>query len=609
MRAAILTLVLLCAVASIVTTPAAAQDHAYILSARLDPDAHTVKGTAAITWTNQSTLPQDHLFLHLYLNAFRDRESVFMRESGGQLRNVETTGVGGIEITSLQVDNHDAERMTEGFPEAREDDATQMRVALSPTVAPGARVTIDVEWVATLPPVFARSGYHGDFYMVGQWFPKVARLEPNGEWATFPYHGHGEFYADFATYDLTIDVPEDYVVGATGERVEHAVSGGRAVSRYVAERVHDTAFAAAPWFEEQTARFAQLGAEHAVEVRCLYPPGYDAAAEVHVRTALAGLAHFGNLYGPYPHPTLTIIAPPRGADGAAGMEYPTLFTTAGEWFPVPWLHNAWHEEVTAHELAHQWFQGLLASNEVAWPMLDEGLTSWATQDLLRALYGERANGGSLVGITIDGFEFSRLFALRGRRTLPPGRPANAFHRGYGRSVYARTTAILETVSRTWGRARFVRALGEYARRHRFSHPVPDDLFASFDAAYWPGFSSAVLRPAMLDGAIAAVRVQRLDEEAVVVERLGGLPIPTAIELHHDGGEISRVSFPQRDVRYSRPVADPAGTITGVEVDPDHHGLLDPDRADDFARVGPAPADPWFARLLTFAQFVLSVAGP
>ena len=103
------------------------------------------------------------------------------------------------------------------------------------------------------------------------------------------------------------------------------------------------------------------------------------------------MPHLNRRYGRYPYPTLTVVHPPEGAANAGGMEYPTLITTGGPWFaPYSGVHGI--QAVTVHELGHQWFYGLVATNEHDYPFLDEGLNSFAEYDALKARYGE----GSLV---------------------------------------------------------------------------------------------------------------------------------------------------------------------------------------------------------------------
>ena len=386
---------------------------------------------------------------------------------------------------------------------------------------------------------------------------------------------------------------------------EERFTSAATVRRFEAERVHDVAFAAAPWFEELEG--THEGEAGPVHVRVLYPPGFRGAAERHLEVTLAGLAHYGAHYGSYPYPQLTVIVPPRGADGAAGMEYPTLFVTAGPWFRMGGLPIALHDEVTAHELGHMWFQGLVASNEVAWPMLDEGITEWVTGDLLQELHGRARSGIDLFGLRVDGFELRRALALGGRPTPPPARPAHAFSgNAYGRAVYGRSAAIFETVARTWGRARFRRALGRYAKAQRFRHPVPEDLLAAFGEEYGDWMPRRVLHPTLFDNAICARRVTapvRAGGRTRVVATRVGLGLPTRVRLEGPDGRRS-VPWPG-DVE--RLEIDEAGTFTRVWVDPERRGLLDPEARDDAA--GEREGGGIFRRALFWLQTVLGQVAP
>jgi len=492
---------LLC-LASLPAGPARAQPpaHAYRLEARLDAETHRVEGRALIRWTNGSDAPIDALLWHLYLNAFADRGTIFMRETGGSLRGERFSGPGSIEVHELRLES--GEDLLEGADfELEPGDRTQLRTPLPRPIAPGQSVQIEARFTSILPPLFARSGHAMGLHVVAQWFPKLARLEPDGRWADFPYAAHTEFYADFARYELSLDLPSGWPVGATGDLVSDREQGDRHLVEFRADPVHDAAFVTAPWLLERVAVRGEL------RLRILYPPGYGRAAGHHEAIALRALSSFESLYGPYPYRTLTIIVPPRAARGGAAMEYPMLLLTSGPWFRVPGVRFV-HEDVTVHELAHQWFQGMIASDEARWPMLDEGLATWAAMDHLRQVHGRDASGVGLGPIRLDSFELLRLFALR------PGDPAplsaaRSFSRGasYGRSVYGRSALTLESVARTWGRDRLHQALGRYARRHRFGHPEPADLFESFDAIYGPGFSARVLEPSLAEGALAELSLQ------------------------------------------------------------------------------------------------------
>jgi len=591
-----------------------ATGHEYRLEARLDPEAHAIDGRATITWRNDSVSPANEVYLHLYLNAFASEDSVFMTESGGQLRGDRFRGYGAITVESLTRAGRDL--LARADDELVEGDHTQMRVPLRAPVAPGESARFEVEFRSELPPVFARSGWHEEFHMVAQWFPKIARRERDGTWRSFPYHAHGEFYADFGRYELRVDVPEGWEVGATGRMTGEQIEGGRVVRTFEATRVHDCAFAAAPWFRETRSRFERTNGTE-VAVRFLHPPGFESSVERHVEVTLAGLRHFGARFGQYPYETLTVIVPPRGASGAAGMEYPTLFVTAGPWLRIPGMPMVLHDEVSAHELGHQWFQGMLASDEVRHPMLDEGLTEWATGDLLRELHGPQASGVALGSLRAGGFAIRRRWAFANPRSLPPATAASDFRPGdgYGASIYGRTSVTLEMIARVWGRQRLESALGTYARRHRFDHPTPADLYRAFEDEYGSWMPERILRPALEEGAYAALAVEplRFDEETrqtwVQAERGGGLPVPTHVLVESEDGERKRLAWPGDEVRFERTLE---GRWISALVDPDAHVLLDPEPLDNAHRLEDAPpagASSLFAQALYWVQLLIAGGGP
>ncbi len=151
--------------------------------------------------------------------------------------------------------------------------------------------------------------------MIGQWFPKIARLEPDGRWAHFPFHHLGEFYADFGTYDVTLDVPQKFILGATGPAVDTTVEGGRRIERHVQKDVHDFAWTA--WDQWQVERDVIDG----VRVTLLYPPSYRVVAQRRLRSMRFALPDFAARYGPVslrsPHPRPPPVQ--RGGGGRDGV--------------------------------------------------------------------------------------------------------------------------------------------------------------------------------------------------------------------------------------------------------------------------------------------------
>jgi hypothetical protein len=444
----------------------------YTMSAVLDRPEHEVHGTATIVWRNTSTAAVRELWFHLYLNAFKNERTVFLRAPVASGRGMSAVADWGyIDVSKLvarELDGLDlwpgADKTSPGDP----DDQTDIRVPLPREILPGETLTLETTFLAKLPSIVERTGFADDFYMVAQWFPKLARLESSGQWRHFPFYHLTEFYADFGTYDVTLDVPSGMVVGATGQRLSFESAKGRDVMRYRQTDVHDFAWTAWASYREKTAR------AEGVEIRALFPPGYAAVADREIATVSFALKYFGEHYGRYPYPVLTLVHPPETAGEAGGMEYPTLITCGGAWYDPPFFHDV--EAITIHEFGHQYFYGLVATDEQSWPVLDEGINSFAEADSLAAMYGP-GSGIDLLGLQVSVESVLRLGSTRAAHNEPVAQAAQAFASGgdYGALVYGRTATILETLSRVYGHDQLMAALGRYTRRYRFEHPTLDQF--------------------------------------------------------------------------------------------------------------------------------------
>lgn len=579
----------------------------YTLRAKLDPVLHTVHGEGTITWTNVSSQPVSQLWMHLYLNAFKNQSSVFMRAPIGGFRGSTVPREWGtIDVRKLTwVDGAERKELVPTMQLRRGDDfdETDAAVPLPRAVAAGETISLEVEWDDKLPAIVERTGFDGSFHMVAQWFPKLAKIEQDGTFAHFPFHHLGEFYADYGSYDVTLDVPEAFVIGATGAVTESRVDNGRRIERHVQTDVHDFAWTA--WDKFQTRKETIDG----VACTILYPPGYEAHAERELATMRFALPHYGRHYGKYPYPLLTLVHPPASAPEAGGMEYPTLITTGGASYIPDGLNLI--ELVTIHEFGHQYFYGLLASHETQWPFLDEGLNSYAEALAM----GEWKGPGSfleLLGLSVGDAEGH---SERGRHYVHDDRvaqPAYAFGTGnaYGALVYSRTASILETLRRVYGDKAMRRAMGVYTRRFRFQHPVPQNLIDTIQSEMG-NEAAEVLRVALFDKGWVDFKVEAISSHTqhapagifdrdgkratsppdsgtpgkysgwVLVNRRGTLHLPVEVELIAEDGTRSRVPWDGSTDSIRIPYTG-ASALRAAVVDPDSRVLIDEDPENDFA---------------------------
>jgi hypothetical protein len=581
----------------------------YRIAARLDPAARRISGQQTLTWVNTGATAVHELPLHLYMNAFKNEASVFMRESRGQHRGARAApdGWGWIDLQAASVAGGPDLAPRLRFPGP---DETVVEVPLDRPVEPGETVEVAMSFEVQLPVAFARTGTVGAFIMVGQWFPKIGvRVGPRGQetWHAEPLHLDSEFFADFGDYHVELTVPDTHVVAATGVLTGVRDEPGQTRTlTYRAQAVHDFAWMADP-FMTSIAATADTG-DGNVEVRVFFREPQRGFAERHLAAGVAAVEAFSRMLLPYPWARMTIVAPPPEAMASTGgMEYPTLVTTSGDSVLSPQGVRI-PEFVTIHEVAHNWFQGILASNEVDEPWLDEGLTDFVSGVLMRQLYGRDT---SLVDW---GPVYGGLAALRAALAAPwrgyPDSIATRSHafadsRSYGAVVYSKTAAMLETLEGVVGSDRLLAALGAYAREMAFGHPTESDLVRVLERELGEDLGW-YLRPALhelgaADLGVRSIDCQRAREPSgvfgrgagrklvrgqvaegaghrckVIVENLGRVPVPVDVSLTLADGRSQRHRWDDRgqgpswyaiEIEESSPVVE-------VVIDPDRLVSLD-----------------------------------
>ena len=617
----------------------------YKIDARLDAARHQIAGTETLTWTNTGASAVDSLPFHLYLNAFKNEKSLFMRTTHGEMRGAHASdsGWGWIQIDSLMMGG--VEQVTKLKAQDALDE-TVTELPLAQAVQPGQTIEIAFKFTAQLPEVFARTGYKGDFHMVGQWFPKIGvRVGPPGleHWECAPLHANTEFFADFGTYDVTLTVPSTLVVAATGVLVSATESpGGTRTLTYRAEDVHDFAWMADPYMRS-TSGFAHVE-DGSVKVVVWYRPEQEAFATRHLQAAIGAVEKFSQYFVPYPWSIMTIVDPPvDAAMGAGGMEYPTLVTTAGDSvFVRPNMRIP--EYVTVHEVGHNWFQGMLASNEVEEAWMDEGVNEWADVHVMADLYGARTSI-----IDWGGFQ-AETGALRVAITEDPSSlpspiatAAYAFvdNDAYGEVTYGVTMRALDTLEHEVGGTRFLAAMKAYAKASAFHHPTGRDLYTSLetqlgtDLAWFfaPVFQqvggmklalrSASCRAAhpprgvMGDGAQKKVVTETEAPDAgawecdVVVQNTGVVHVPVDVELRFADGSTERKRWDDRGAgAWERFTINRSSKLVGVRLDPDNKLALESPIVKQYRLDGDGAASlRAAARAASWTQTLMQLVGP
>ncbi|HUM12005.1 MAG TPA: M1 family metallopeptidase [Myxococcaceae bacterium] len=603
----------------------------YVLEARYDPATRHVTGTARITWTNRSAVPQSTLWFHAYWNAFKNADSTFSQEThraGGARSSTAAyrrDDWGWTELRSARLPDGTDVRSTlrwEQPDDGPSADQTVFTLTLPTPVPPHGTLTLDLGWEARVPKLVARTGVAGKFTLFGQWFPKLGVLEVPPQrglrtptWNCHQFHAATEFYADFGNYDASLTVPRSLLVGATGVRTGRTENpDGTVTHRFHQDDVIDFAWTAWEGAVEASDVFLSDGLPQ-VALTVLVPPNATRSTPQILAAARATLEHGGRRWLPYPYPHLTLVAPPISSNvESGGMEYPTFVTVYSRTDPVP-PRDVLLWEVTVHEVGHGWWQGMLASNEFEEAWLDEGVDTWATAEVLDGVglgwdFAQLAPPGArwllapLLRSSIPDAE------VRGRSSVPRYqstivRPGWRFKGSsdVGRSTYGRAAAALRMLEREVGRETFARIMRTYAERWAFRHPGTDDflqLASEVGGKDLRPLGSALLRgTAGLDDAVAELRCTEVPAgggpglydvdggtpvfrparltagetaEArceVLVERHGDLPLPLDVQLTFQDGTRSRHDVPDGE-RWSRIATRrplPGGRVALAEVHP------------------------------------------
>jgi len=626
----------------------------YSIDATLDPAARTLTGREVITWRNPGNVPAYSIRLHLYWNAWRNTDSTWISQlkMGGKASEAldrSQQDFGWQQITELRVINPDGSPGPDLLPGFRyiqpsDQNAADRSLAaadLPNAVAPGQSIQFHVTWRAQVPRTFARTGAVGQYFFIAHWFPKLGVFEEDG-WAARQFFANTEFYADFGRYDVRLTVPRGWVVGATGREVSRTDADTTTIHRYAQDDVHDFAWTTSPNFLESTQRF-----EHptlpAVTMRLLLQPEHRGQEDRHFAGTAAALKYYGEWYGAYPFPQITIVDP-AWQSGTGGMEYPTLFTAGSRWL-APRQSNE-PEYVTVHEAGHQFWHGIVANNEVMHAWMDEGLNTYSDAHVQEVAFSpdylvQRFFGDFIpwqfrdIQLSRDtGHNYLDSYRAAAERD-PAAMPSYLYWPGTHAEIsYSKTALWLHTLERFIGWDRMQRVMATYFQRFRFKHPKPDDFFAIvseesgkdmtwfFDEVYRGSneFDYAVERlessPVAFKGFTESEPGTPLKYEestnaqvfrtTVVVRRKGEAVFPVDVLITFENGEQIRERWDGQG-RWQPYMYEKPSRAVSVQVDPERVLLLDVNYTNNSITLRPQArqaADHWTLQWMLWVQDLL-----
>lgn len=611
----------------------------YKISVKLDPEEKILNGKMTLYWKNPSRDTIRELQFHMYLNAFKNTGSTFWQESGGQLRGMKVKASdpmvwGWVDI--LRMEEKNGEDMTSGIKfiqpdDDNEKDQTVISVPLVNPVEPEGSVELNIVFRSKLPRIFARTGYSDEYFLAAQWFPKIGVYEPEGmryaeegQWNCHQFHANSEFYANFGVYEVEITLPERFTVGATGVlKGKTDNTDGTKTLLYIAEDVVDFAWTASPVFQVVEDQWQD------VKIMVYLQPEHLSQADRHTESVKAALSYFDKNLGKYPYSTITIVDPPLRGMGSSGMEYPTFITAGCLWGMPAGMRLT--EMVTIHEFGHNYFMGLLATNEFEEAWMDEGFNTYFEARIMDFTYGDKTSFVDFNRFHFGDFENQRLgyTTMRNPKVAEVFRNAWKFqHGGYGSLSYAKSATWLLTLDRLIGRPTMDEILKTYFERWKFKHPCGQDFIdivneivrknhgTQFgDSMNW-FFDQVLYGSDVCDYKLARIRNKKIKppegihevggnkmtyksieyeniiyESKVIIHRLGEVFMPVEVLIHFDNGEEILEKWDgksrTKEFAYERPEK-----IVWAQIDPEKKIMIDIDFHNNSLTTKPKRAVIW-----------------
>jgi YD repeat-containing protein len=604
----------------------------YTIDVKLDTQGRTLSASETVVWTNITSAATRELQFHLYYNAWRNDDSTWMREhtltswwrSAGFRRDADSAAIdiSSLKITGGAIAAADLTKQMRFISpdDGNEHDRTVIAVALPAPVGPGETITLDIAFTAKIPRPFARTGAIDNYFFIAQWFPKIGVLDPAGTWNCHQFHMGTEFFSDFGVYDVRMTVPRGWPLAATGRQRERTDNAdGTTTHRYYQEDVHDFAWTTSPDFVEVRERFEHPGLPP-VDMRLMLQPEHASQAARHFESTRATLRYYGEWFGAYPYGHITIIDPAWQSE-SDGMEYPTLFTV-GTWWLMP-REDTYLEDTVVHETGHQWWYGMVATNEFEDAWMDEGINQYANARVMAEEFPDgrevRRFFGGFVPWVLEDARWDRLVsgeALSAYRSNPTvDIQATPSFQYWPRSstpmTYAKPALWLHTLERALGWTTVQQILSTFVDRWKFKHPKPGDLFQVANEVsrrdLTPFFDQVYRGSAVFDYGVDSVTSNETDDEMftndIIVRRHGDGIFPVTVLATLANGEQRRFAWDGAG-RWHRITLEHASRVVSAQVDPDQILVLDTNFTNNSFTTEPASgraATKWAATWLVWLQ--------
>jgi hypothetical protein len=521
----------------------------YKMEIDMDVENHQYKGTQELTYTNNSPDTLYRVFYHLYFNAFQPGSQMDVRSRTiedasskilDRISKLTPSEIGYIRPILLTQDGQNLQFEVVG---------TILEVLLNTPIPPNTSTVFNMKWDAQVPIQIRRTGRYnaeGVAYSMTQWYPKLAEYDFEG-WHAVPYIAR-EFHGVWGNFDVSIKLDENFIIGGTGylQNADKKGLGEKSKRKtrtwhFSAPNVHDFAWAADKDYIHDT-----YPGPNGVKLNFYYkdnPEILENWKALQPKTADL-LAYFNTHIGKYPYKQYSVI---QGGDG--GMEYAMCTLITGERKLGSLIG------VTAHELAHTWFQFLLATNESKHEWMDEGFTSYISNMAMNELMEEEKENPNA------GSYRSYNYIAISNKEQPQTTQADRYstNMGYGIAAYSKGAVFLSQLGYVIGKENLDKTLLRYYKEWSFKHPTPNDFIRVAEKV-----SGAELDWYLMDWTQTTNTIDYGIKEVLLedtktkvsLERLGLMPMPIDISVTYEDGSIENFYIPLQMMRADKPNPNP-----------------------------------------------------
>ena len=530
------------------------QEANYTMDVTMDINTFQYQGTQQISYTNNSPDALNQVFYHLYFNAFQpgsemdarlrniaDPDGRMMEDKKSRISSLSPDEIGFLDVKNL---------LQNGKPVNFTVDGTVLQAILAEPIAPGATAVFSLEFKGQVPLQIRRSGRNsseGVALSMSQWYPKMAEYDFEG-WHADPYIAR-EFHGVWGDYDVTITLDKNYTIGGTGylqnpQEIGHGYEApgtkvkkqkGNTLSwHFKAPMVHDFMWAADPEYTHDV-----LEMENGPTLHFLYKNKSELVENwkaLQPKTAQA-MEFFSKNIGPYPYEQYSVI---QGGDG--GMEYAMSTLITGERKLNSLIG------VMAHEMAHSWFQHILATNEAKHSWMDEGFTSFISSLFMQEISENPAEN------PFSGSYRGYQYLVKSGKEQPQTTHSDryAYNSAYSIAAYSKGSIFLSQLGYIIGQDKLMETLKKYYTDFKFKHPTPNDIKRTAEKVSglqldwylmdWTQTTNTI------DYAIQEVVAADLENTTVVLERKGLMPMPLDILVVYQDGSQETFYIPLRMMR-------------------------------------------------------------